>query len=73
VLAYHSLEDRFTKRTFARVTTSDAPRDLPVVPAGHQPAFRLLTRGAEKASEAEILQNPRAKSVRLRAVERLAA
>jgi 16S rRNA (cytosine1402-N4)-methyltransferase len=73
VLAYHSLEDRFTKRTFAKVTTADVPRDLPVVPADHQPAFRLLTRGAEKANEAEILQNPRAKSVRLRAVERVAA
>jgi 16S rRNA (cytosine1402-N4)-methyltransferase len=73
VLAYHSLEDRLTKRAFARVTTTDVPRDVPFVPEGHAPAFRLLTRGAEQASEAEITANPRARSVRLRAVERIAA
>jgi 16S rRNA (cytosine1402-N4)-methyltransferase len=73
VLAYHSLEDRITKQVFASVTESNAPRDLPVVPAGMAPRFRLLTRGAEKASETEVAQNPRAKSVRLRAVERVAA
>ncbi|MGH3473485.1 MAG: 16S rRNA (cytosine(1402)-N(4))-methyltransferase RsmH [Aeromicrobium sp.] len=73
VLAYHSLEDRLTKRAFARVTTTDVPRDVPFVPEGHEPAFRLLTRGAEQASEAETASNPRARSVRLRAVERIAA
>jgi 16S rRNA (cytosine1402-N4)-methyltransferase len=73
VLAYHSLEDRLTKRTFAQVTTSDVPRDLPVVPEGHAPAFRLLTRGSEQATATEVTDNPRARSVRLRAVERIAA
>ena len=70
VMAYHSLEDRITKRAFAAVTTSTAPRDLPVVPAGLEPRFRLVTRGAEQATDAEIEQNRRAKPVRLRAVER---
>ncbi|EFQ83397.1 S-adenosyl-methyltransferase MraW [Aeromicrobium marinum DSM 15272] len=73
VLAYHSLEDRITKRTFARITTTQVPRDLPFVPAGHAAEFRSLTRGAELASPAEIDENPRAQSVRLRAVERIAA
>ena len=73
VLAYHSLEDRLTKRMFARVTTSDVPRDVPFVPEGHEPAFRLLTRGSEQAPDAETTTNPRARSVRLRAVERVAA
>lgn len=73
VLAYHSLEDRITKQVFASVTESKAPRDLPVVPADMAPRFRLLTRGAEMASEAEVAENPRARSVRLRAVERVAA
>ncbi|HUQ00265.1 MAG TPA: 16S rRNA (cytosine(1402)-N(4))-methyltransferase RsmH [Aeromicrobium sp.] len=73
VLAYHSLEDRLTKRTFAAATTSGAPRDLPVVPAEMAPKFRLVTRGAEQASPAEVAQNSRAKSVRLRAIERIAA
>ena len=71
VLAYHSLEDRLTKREFAKATTSTAPRDLPVVPPELQPKFRLVTRGAEKASEKEIEENPRARSVRLRVAERM--
>jgi 16S rRNA (cytosine1402-N4)-methyltransferase len=70
VMAYHSLEDRLAKQAFNRVTRSDLPPDLPFVPEGHEPALRLLTRGAEKASPAEVEQNPRAASVRLRAVER---
>jgi 16S rRNA (cytosine1402-N4)-methyltransferase len=73
VLAYHSLEDRFAKRTFAAATSSGAPRDLPVVPADMAPKFRLVTRGAERATPAEVAVNPRAKSVRLRAIERIAA
>lgn len=73
VLAYHSLEDRYAKRTFAAASTSTAPRDLPVVPADMAPKFTLVTRGAEQASPAEVAANPRAKSVRLRAIERIAA
>ncbi|CAA9337171.1 MAG: 16S rRNA (cytosine(1402)-N(4))-methyltransferase [uncultured Nocardioidaceae bacterium] len=71
VMAYHSLEDRLVKQTFARYTRSDVPADLPVVPESHRPPLRLLTRGAEKASEAEVEGNPRARSVRLRAAERV--
>ena len=71
VMSYHSLEDRLVKQAFAAGTTSTVPPDLPVVPAGHEPPLRNLTRGAEKASADEIAQNPRAASVRLRAVERV--
>jgi 16S rRNA (cytosine1402-N4)-methyltransferase len=70
-MSYHSLEDRLVKQAFAAGTTSTVPHDLPVVPAGFEPPLRSVTRGAEKASAAEIAQNPRAASVRLRAVERL--
>jgi 16S rRNA (cytosine1402-N4)-methyltransferase len=71
VMSYHSLEDRLVKRAFAAATTSTLPPDMPVVPAGSEPPLRLLTRGAEKASAEEIARNPRAASVRLRAVERV--
>ena len=71
VMAYHSLEDRITKQVFTEHTRLDVPPDLPFVPEGHEPALRLVTRGSEKASPAEIEQNPRAASVRLRAVERV--
>ncbi len=71
VESYHSLEDRLVKRAFVDRTRSQAPVDLPVVPEELQPELRLLTRGAEKANEAEVEENPRAASVRLRAVERI--
>jgi 16S rRNA (cytosine1402-N4)-methyltransferase len=70
VESYHSLEDRLVKQAFTAVTRSEAPPDLPVVPEELQPAFRLLTRGAEQAGADEVATNPRAASVRLRAVER---
>jgi 16S rRNA (cytosine1402-N4)-methyltransferase len=73
VESYHSLEDRLVKRAFTAVTRSLAPPDLPVVPAELEPAFRLVTRGSEQANADEIAQNPRAASVRLRALERTRA
>jgi len=71
VMSYHSLEDRLVKQAFTAGTRSTVPPDLPVVPEGHEPPLRLLTRGAEKATPEEIESNPRAASVRLRAVERV--
>ena len=72
-LAYHSLEDRLVKRAFTAATRVDVPPDLPFVPADREPALRLVTRGAEQADADEIAHNPRAASVRLRAVERIRA
>ena len=71
VEAYHSLEDRLVKRAFTSASRLDVPEDLPFVPEGSDPAMRLVTRGAEVADEHEIEQNPRAASVRLRAIERV--
>src|ERR671916_1339143 len=62
VLSYHSLEDRMTKRVLAEGASSTTPPGLPVELPEHAPRLRLLTRGAEKASEAEIAENPRAAS-----------
>jgi 16S rRNA (cytosine1402-N4)-methyltransferase len=73
VESYHSLEDRLVKQAFTAATRSDVPLDLPFVPEGSEPALRLVTRGAEKADAGEIEQNPRAASVRLRAIERVHA
>jgi len=71
VLAYQSLEDRIVKRVFAEATTSSTPSDLPVELPGHAPQFTLLTRGAERAGDAEVAQNPRSAAVRLRALQRV--
>ena len=73
VLAYHSLEDRLVKRTFAAGSASTAPPGLPVELPEHAPVLRLLTRGAERPGPDEIQGNPRAASARLRAAERTRA
>ena len=41
------------------MTSTDVPEDLPFVPEGHEPACRLVTRGAEKAGPAETAANTR--------------
>ena len=70
VLSYHSLEDRIVKHAFAAGAETSAPPGMPVVPLEAQPYLKLLTRGAEKASEDEAASNSRSKPVRLRAVQR---
>lgn len=71
VMSYQSLEDRIVKQLFAAVTSSRTPVDLPVELPGDEPTFTTLTRGAERAQPDEIERNPRAGSVRLRAVQRV--
>ena len=72
VLAYHSLEDRLVKQVLTAASHDRAPRDLPVVPVGLGAELRLLTRGAQRPTAAEVATNPRAASARLRAAERIA-
>ena len=72
VLSFQSLEDRIVKEAFAQVTQSTSPRDLPIELPGHQAKFKLIAKG-ESASDTEIAINNRAQSVRIRAVERVAA
>ena len=71
VISYHSLEDRMVKRRFADGARGcTCPPDLPVCACGADPELRLLTRGAVVPSDEEVAANPRARSARLRAVER---
>jgi len=72
VMSYQSLEDRIVKQALVEGAESKAPRDLPIIPESMKPWLRLITRGAETASESEIESNPRATSVRVRAAERVA-
>jgi 16S rRNA (cytosine1402-N4)-methyltransferase len=71
VLAYHSLEDRIVKQALAAASSSSAPIELPIELPEHAPILKLVVKGAEMASEAEIQENPRAASVRLRAAQRI--
>ncbi|MCW2609360.1 MAG: rRNA (cytosine1402-N4)-methyltransferase [Actinomycetota bacterium] len=71
VLSYHSLEDRIVKRVLAAGAKSTSPIDLPIELPGTEPLLKLLTRGAEDPTPAEVEANPRAASARLRAAERV--
>ncbi len=73
VISFHSLEDRFVKQLFRRLSQScTCPPQQPVCTCGGQATLRLVTRKAVKASEAEIQQNPRSRSARLRVAEKMA-
>ena len=76
VVTFHSLEDRIAKRFFASRSTP-APRGSRHLPetsdAAFAPSFRLLNRHPIEPNQSEIRRNPRARSARLRAVERTAA
>jgi 16S rRNA (cytosine1402-N4)-methyltransferase len=71
-ISFHSLEDRMVKERFRALTHAcTCPPDFPVCACGAQASFAQVTRGAVKASEEELARNPRARSARLRAVERI--
>ena len=72
VLAYHSLEDRRVKRCFAAEEKGCiCPPAQPVCNCGHLPRLRRITKRPLSADASEIASNPRARSARLRAAERL--
>ncbi len=73
VMSFQSLEDRIVKEEFAEASTSKSPRALPIELPEYAAKFKLVFNSSEKPSEAEIAENSRAASVRLRAIERVAA
>ncbi len=73
VMAYQSLEDKIVKKAFAEVTESHSPLGLPFDLPNSAASYKLIISGSEGASEEEIAINARAQSMRLRALERVAA
>ena len=73
VISFHSLEDRIVKRFF-RQESKDCicPPEVPVCACGHRARLRVLTRKPVRPDPDEVARNPRARSARLRAAERLA-
>jgi 16S rRNA (cytosine1402-N4)-methyltransferase len=71
-ISFHSLEDRMVKEKFRALTQAcTCPPDLPVCACGARAAFAPVTRKAVVASDAEVAANPRARSAKLRAVEKV--
>jgi len=74
VLSYHSLEDRIVKRFIQSERRGCVcPPQVPVCVCGRNPRLRLVTHPSLTPTAAEISANPRARSARMRAAERLAA
>jgi 16S rRNA (cytosine1402-N4)-methyltransferase len=74
VISYHSLEDRIVKRRFAAGARGCVcPPDLPVCGCGRTAELRLLARKPLRPSEDEVAANPRSRSAKLRAAERVAS
>ncbi len=72
VISFHSLEDRIVKQYF-RLESTDClcPPSQPVCSCGHKARIKLINRHPIVADDAEIKLNPRARSARLRVIEKL--
>ncbi len=71
IISFHSLEDRMVKRFMRKNSTvMKLPPEIPIVPEELKPRMRLIGK-ANKASEVEIKQNPRARSAVMRVAERI--
>ncbi len=74
VISYHSLEDRIVKRFLNDERRGCVcPPEVPVCVCGHSPRLRAVGPAPQRPTEEEVDQNPRSRSARLRAAERLAA
>ena len=72
MISYHSLEDRMVKETFRRESgTCLCPPKLPVCVCGTRRALVVLTRRPIRPSSSEVAANPRSRSARLRAAEKV--
>ena len=72
VLSYHSLEDRLVKQKFRDWAAGcRCPKEFPVCICGGKPRLKVLTTRAAVPEEQETRDNPSARSVKLRAAERL--
>ncbi len=71
-ICFHSLEDRSVK-DFFNVESKDCvcPPHQPVCTCAHRASLRILTRRPIRPADAEVQSNPRARSARLRAAEKL--
>lgn len=72
VITFHSLEDRLVKNVFKEMTFIDSKvQGLPNIPEEYLPDFKLVVNKAIKPTDEEIEANPRARSSKLRVIERI--
>ena len=72
VISFHSLEDRIVKEAFAkRLDPCICPPEFPVCTCGRKADVKKVTKKPVTAGEEELAQNPRARSAKLRIIEKL--
>jgi len=72
IISFHSGEDRIVKRFFREAAGGCiCPKDFPLCRCGRKPLIRILTTKPIVPTEAELTRNPRARSAKLRVVERV--
>ena len=72
VITFHSLEDRLVKNYFKEKTkVNELVKGLPVIPDEYLPDFKLVVNKAIEPSKEELDNNPRARSAKLRVIERI--
>ncbi|SCZ77034.1 16S rRNA (cytosine(1402)-N(4))-methyltransferase RsmH [Acidaminobacter hydrogenoformans] len=72
VITFHSLEDRIVKQTFKDLATAcTCPPEIPVCVCGRKSIVKSITRKPILPTEAELEQNPRARSAKLRVAAKL--
>ncbi|MBR7098350.1 MAG: 16S rRNA (cytosine(1402)-N(4))-methyltransferase, partial [Clostridia bacterium] len=72
IITFHSLEDRIVKQTFSDLASGcTCPKNFPVCVCGKKPTVKVITRKPILPSEAELEENPRSRSAKLRVAEKL--
>ena len=72
IITFHSLEDRLVKHAFKREENPcTCPKSIPVCVCGKKPTLRLVSSKPTLPSEDEIEKNPRSRSAKVRAAERI--
>ena len=72
VITFHSLEDRIVKQTFADLASGcTCPRSFPVCVCGKKPSVKLVNKKPILPSKAELDENPRSRSAKLRVAEKI--
>ncbi len=72
IITFHSLEDRIVKQTFADLARGcTCPKELPICVCGRKPIVKLVNKKPILPSAAELSENPRSRSAKLRVAEKL--
>ena len=72
IITFHSLEDRIVKTTFASLEKGcTCPKDFPICVCGNRPTVKTVSRKPLIPTQKEIDENPRARSSKLRTVEKI--